>query len=225
MSDAVGAQPAAPESKVDTPTVHRLTPAQFAAAAPMMARAFFDYPMWQWIMPDDDHRRRALQPASRATLLWGELVGDNLVVGGEQGDPVRGVAVWARPGMADHDVDPDGSLTDWSAVEEAIGPVGMRRFEMMVEIQRPLRTKYIPADGWYLCWLGVDPDVQRTGAGTALLRDMFARLDSQGAATYLETEKAANVPYYLKHGYEIVHEGTLPDGGPEYWCFLREPKS
>jgi ribosomal protein S18 acetylase RimI-like enzyme len=203
-----------------TDAVYRVTPERFDDAAGVLARAFFDYPVWQWVMPDEDHRRRALPIASRATILWGQLVGENYALG----VPAQGVAIWARPGMADHDVDPDGSLTEWNAVEEAIGPAGMRRFEQMVEIQRPLREKYIPNDGWYLCWLGVDPAAQRIGVGSALLREMFARLDTTAAATYLETEKPANVPYYLKHGYEIVHQGVLPDGGPEYWCFLRQPK-
>lgn len=203
--------------------VHRLEASGFDEAGLMMARAFFDYPMWQWIMPDDDHRHRALPVSARATLRWGELIGETHVLADQQDGPIRGVAVWAQPGMADHDVDPDGTLTDWTAVEEAIGPVGMRRFEMMVEVQKPVRDKHIPSDGWYLAWLGVDPAAQRGGVGSALLRDMFALLDPQGIATFLETEKAANVPYYLKHGYEVVHSGVLPDGGPEYWCFLREP--
>jgi ribosomal protein S18 acetylase RimI-like enzyme len=189
-------------------------------AASMMARAFFDYPMWQWIMPDEEHRRRALPISARASVLWGQLLGETFAVGA----PMRGLAVWARPGMADEDVDPDGSRTDWDNVVAAVGPEGMRRFETMIEVQKPLREKYIPEGGWYLAWLGVEPAEQKSGIGSALLRDMLDRLDEDGAATYLETEKAANVPYYLKHGYEVVHQGVLPDDGPEYFCFLRQPQ-
>lgn len=200
-----------------TDGVLTIGPPQHDEAATLLARAFFDYPMWQWIMPDEDHRRRALPVSARATLRWGELIGETHAIG----DPMHGIAVWGRPGMADSDVDPDGTLTDWSAVEAAIGAVGMRRFEAMIEAQRPLREKHLGQGAWYLAWLGVDPAAQRTGAGSALLRHMFDRLDPLGAATYLETEKAANVPYYLKQGFEIVHQGVLPEGGPEFWCFLR----
>ena len=35
----------------------------------------------------------------------------------------------------------------------------------MVDVQRPFRARFIPPDGWYLPWLAVDPDAQRTGAG------------------------------------------------------------
>ncbi len=189
-------------------------------ASQLRARAFFDSPMWQWIVPDEEHRRRVMLLWSRAAIVWGRLAGNMLAVG----NPIRGVALWARPGMADADVDPDGTRgTNWPEVEDAIGPTGVRRLEMSAELQRPLRERYMPAGSWYLNLLGVDPEAQRTGVGSALLRDMWTRLDAEGAATYLETAKAANVPYYLKQGCEIVHEGVLPDGGPEYWCFLRHP--
>jgi len=116
--------------------------------------------------------------------------------------------------MADSDLDPDGALTGWDDVVAPLGEEAMAKFETFVAAQRPFRDTLIPEGGWYLPWLGVEPAAQRTGTGTALLCDMFARLDSEGIATYLETEKAANVPYYLRHGFRVVHEGALPDGGP-----------
>ena len=72
----------------------------------MMARAFFDYPMWQWVLPDEEHRRRALPVSARASVLWGQILGHMYCV---SGDPMHGLAIWAPPGMADVDVDPDGS--------------------------------------------------------------------------------------------------------------------
>lgn len=199
--------------------VHRLDEARVDEAAALMARAFFDYPMWQWVLPDEEHRRRALPISTRASIRWGLLLGESYALS----DPMRGLAIWAPAGMADRDVDPDGSKTDWASVVEAIGPEGIHRFDQMIEAQRPVRERYMDARTWYLPWLGVDPASQRAGVGTSLLHHMFARLDPQGIATFLETEREANVAYYLKHGYEIVHEGVLPDGGPGYWCFLRRP--
>lgn len=199
--------------------IHRLDESRVDEAAALMTRAFFDYPMWQWVLPDEDHRRRALPVSARASVIWGALMGASYL----RGDPAHGVAIWAPPGMADADVDPDGSKTGWDSVVAAVGPAGMRRFEAMIDVQRPIRERYLNEGAWYLAWLGVDPDVQRSGAGAALLGDMFVRLDPQGVATYLETEKEANVAYYLKHGYKLVHEGILPEGGPGFWCFLRRP--
>jgi ribosomal protein S18 acetylase RimI-like enzyme len=200
--------------------VYKLDETHTDAASALLTRAFFDYPMWSWVMPDQAHRTSALPIAMRASVVWGLLLGAVYGVG----RPLRGMAIWAPPGMADADVDPDGSKLDWDNVVAAIGPEGMQRFESMIEVQKPLPGQHMDARTWYLPWLGVDPDAQRTGAGSALLRAMWARLDAEGAASYLETEKVANVPYYLKQGYEVVEQGVLPEGGPEYSCFLRRPR-
>jgi GNAT superfamily N-acetyltransferase len=202
-----------------TDAVYRVTPDRFDDASGVLARAFFDYPMYEWLVPEGPHRLHNLRLWMRASLLWGEIVGETHAIG----EQMRGVAIWVRPGLVDADVDPDGSRTEWNAVEEAVGRGGMRRFDLMIETQRPLRERYMTDRCWFLNLLGVDPAAQRTGTGSTLVGQMLARLDAQGASSFLETEKAANVPYYLKHGYEIVHQGVLPDGGPEFWCFLRQP--
>jgi ribosomal protein S18 acetylase RimI-like enzyme len=203
----------------DHARAYKLDASHAGEAAALLTRAFFDYPMWAWVLPDEKHRRRALPLAMRASVAWGLILDNAFGIG----EPLCGVAIWAPPGMADIDVDPDGSRTNWAAVEDAVGPDGLRRFERMVEVQKPFRDRHIAPGGWYLPWLGVDPAAQRTGAGSALLRAMWARLDPAGAATYLETENEANVAYYEKQGYELVHRGVLPDGGPPFFCFSRSP--
>lgn len=200
--------------------VYKLDESYADEATALLTRAFFDYPMWAWVMPDEAHRTSALPIAMRASVIWGLLLGEVYGVG----RPLRGVAIWTPPGMADADVDPDGSKLNWDNVVASIGEEGMSRFETMIEVQKPLREAHMDTTTWYLPWLGVDPDAQRTGAGTGLLRAMWERLDRDGAASYLETEKPANVPYYLKQGYQIVEQGTLPRGGPDYTCFLRRPR-
>lgn len=202
-----------------TDDVYKLDASHLDEVSAVLTRAFFDYPMWTWVIPDEEARRRALPLAMRASAIWGLILDEAYGVG----RPLRGVAMWAPPGMADVDVDPDGSRTGWGDVEAAIGADGMRRFESMIEVQRPHRDRCMPAGAWYLPWLGVDPEVQRAGAGSALLRAMWGRLDAEGTATYLETEKAANSAYYQQQGYELVQEGVLPHAGPEYFCFLRVP--
>jgi|CXWL01.1.fsa_nt_gi ribosomal protein S18 acetylase RimI-like enzyme len=197
--------------------VYRLDESHIDQAVGLLARAFSNKPLWSWVLPDEDRRRRALPISMRATVVWGLILGESYGLG----DPLTGIAIWAPPGMADADVDLGAAGTDAAA---AIGPEGIARFEAKDEIQRPLREQFMGTTGWYLQLLGVDPAAQRTGAGKALLSAMFARLDEEGAPAYHETEHDVNVAYYLKQGYEIVHEGVVPDGGPAYWCFLRQPQ-
>jgi ribosomal protein S18 acetylase RimI-like enzyme len=208
-------------ARSDPNDVFKLDASHTDEATELLASAFFDYPMWAWVMRDEKHRREALPLAMRASFIWGLILDEAYGIG----TPLRGVAIWAPPAMADADVDPDGTRTGWDQVVTAVGEAGMRLYESMIEIQRPLRDQLMPAGAWYLPWLAVDPATQRTGAGTALLHAMWARLDPTGAATYLETENGVNVAYYRQHGFELMHEGVLPPGGPPYYCLLRRPSS
>ncbi|MFD0918606.1 ribosomal protein S18-alanine N-acetyltransferase [Saccharopolyspora rosea] len=54
--------------------------------------------------------------------------------------------------------------------------------------------------------IGVDPEHQRRGAGTALLRALLARADEHRATTFLEvrTDNDTAIGLYRAHGFEIV---------------------
>jgi ribosomal protein S18 acetylase RimI-like enzyme len=126
--------------------------------------------------------------------------------------------------LPERDVDPDAELDAmWESVPERMGADGWARFEAMIATQRPIRERECAgAPMWYLPWLGVDPEAQRSGVGAALLGDMFRRSDASGVACLLETEKQANVPYYERHGFRVVASGRLPLDGPRFWTMRRD---
>jgi len=63
---------------------------------------------------------------------------------------------------------------------------------------------------WYLPWLAVDPCRQHAGLGTRLLARGLARVDADHLPAYLETPNPRTVPYYERHGFEVV--ATSQDG-------------
>jgi GNAT superfamily N-acetyltransferase len=202
--------------------IAKLTESQLDDAADLLARAFFDYPAWTWMAPDETHRRALMPWFMRMSLRYGLLAGETYVAG----DPIAGVAMWEPPPT--HDATPDDpnidAKTGWNEAPERLGANGMARFNAMVEVQRPIRDRLSGgALVWYLPWLGVEPSMQRGGVGKALLTDMFARVDAAGTPCILETEKEANVAYYERHGFVVAESGTLPLGGPGFWTMLRQP--
>ena len=64
---------------------------------------------------------------------------------------------------------------------------------------------------------------QGKGVGTALLRPVLEHCDAEGIPCYLESSKERNVPFYRRHGFEVVEEVSLPDDGPMLWTMWREP--
>lgn len=205
--------------------ITKLNESQIDAAADVLVRAFFDYPVWMWLAPDESHRRELMPWFMRLSLSWAIGQGETYVAG----DPIAGVAMWEPPGRLDADLDEDEkrqTRNAWDELPQRAGAQAMSRFNAMISAQRPIRER-LSAGGpvWYLPWLGIDPAVQRSGVGTALLRDMFARADASSVPCMLETEKEANVPYYERHGFVVAEAGELPLGGPRFWTMWRDPGS
>jgi ribosomal protein S18 acetylase RimI-like enzyme len=76
---------------------------------------------------------------------------------------------------------------------------------------------------WYLGTLGTDPDRQGRGVGSALLRVVLDRLDTDGLPAYLESSKQRNIAFYARHGFAVTGEIVTPHG-PTLWLMWREPR-
>ena len=76
---------------------------------------------------------------------------------------------------------------------------------------------------WYLVLLACDPAWQRQGHGSALLAPVLRRADEEATPVYLETQKQENLPWYRRHGFEVVEEITAR-GCPRMWAMRRDPR-
>jgi ribosomal protein S18 acetylase RimI-like enzyme len=74
----------------------------------------------------------------------------------------------------------------------------------------------------HLVFLGVAPDAQGKGVGSAILKRTLAPLDRDGTLAFLETTTERNVALYQRHGFEITGEFELP--GLRMWAMTREPR-
>lgn len=128
----------------------------------------------------------------------------------------NGAAVWLpRPG---HDPDNYEQL-----LAEACG-TWLRRFELIDE----LFTRHHPtARHHHLAFLGVRPDRQREGIGSALLADHTTALDAKQIPAYLDASTPHSRDLYLRHGFHVVDTGPirLPEDGPPIWPMWRPPTS
>jgi GNAT superfamily N-acetyltransferase len=75
----------------------------------------------------------------------------------------------------------------------------------------------------YLSHIGVTPERQGEGLGTALMRDGLGVGDRSGVPTWLETSLADNVEYYEWFGFRTAVDEDAPDGGPHIWFMRRDP--
>src|SRR5262249_47048928 len=77
---------------------------------------------------------------------------------------------------------------------------------------------------YYLAFIGVAPNRQRHGMGTALLQDSLARIDKAGAPAYLENSNPRNLPLYQRLGFRVIKEVRAPGGAPPIFAMWRPAK-
>jgi GNAT superfamily N-acetyltransferase len=75
----------------------------------------------------------------------------------------------------------------------------------------------------YLAVMGVVPEQQGRGLGTALMRPGLEELDQHGLPAYLEASTPRSRELYRRNGFEVTDEFNLPSDGPPLWQMWREP--
>ena len=205
----------APEgSRVD---VEPLVPARYAEAGVVLARAFQNDPLWSYLCPSARGR-----PGQLAWMFerWARVVAPlgagYITCGGE------GVAIWLPP---EHG--PDVGLWPmvraglvWAPLRFGLGWL-RRSAAIAADLARRQRAD-LAEPHWILDVLGVDPDCQRSGVGSALLAPVLARADAEALPCYVITHNPANVAYYGRFGFELLH---MPDDHPRAISLRRRART
>jgi ribosomal protein S18 acetylase RimI-like enzyme len=194
----------------------RLEKEQIERASQVLSRAFRDDPELVQFIPDTQKRQKMLLPMFRIELRHALKHGEVYAVSPN----VEGVAVWL-PSAAPE-------IPFWAMLRGGLGFIFRISWSFLLKMKedddfaRRLRRKLAPFDHWYLAVLGVDPELQRKGYASRLLKPMLARFDKEKLPAYLETTIEDYVPMYRHFGFEVIREETLPGSGAKMWVMLRK---
>lgn len=180
--------------------VELLQPSRYKEAGILLGRAFNSDPAWCYLCPD---------PAKRPSQLtwmferWCRVLGPlGACYIGKKGE---GVAMWFPP-----DKGPQASL--WTYIRAGLGTApfrlglsGIRRALLLNADMKKRWAGDLKQPCWKLDVLGVDPNYQRQGVGTALLQPILERADSEGTPCHVITHNPANIVYYGRHGFQLLH--------------------
>ena len=187
---------------------------QLGAACDTLARAFQDDPAWVWVLPDA--RRREL------LLPWLFRIGFEITDAQVWATPgeVVGCARWLAPGAP--------RLHVATMLRALIAtPLRLReatsRFLGYGRAVEAMRAEIVPEPHWYLAGIGVDPQHQRRGIGAALLQPGIEAAARTRQPCALLTNSERNLRFYEENGFEVIHEGETPAGGPQAWVLRRLP--
>jgi len=175
------------------------------------ARSLDAEAMLRWSFGEEDFEQRIRR---HFTHYDGENVRHGWVRVAEDG---AGIAVWIPPDARDE--------------HEAIGPAPPGG---EAEILGDHAERHADFWGWieeheppepllYLSHVGVAPERQGEGIGSALMRDGLADADRRGVPVWLETSRADNATYYERFRFVTVTDEDAPEGGPHIWFMRRDP--
>ena len=196
-------------------TVRKATEEDVPALCRALARAFYEDPVASWFMPRDSRRLRQLERAFEMGIRKIYLPqGACYTTAG-----VTGGALWNPPGA--WRVPMGRQLGLLPSMARVYGRDTLRAFRGFDHVAREHPDEH---PHWYLPFVGVDPDWQGRGLGTALLRPVLERCDEDGVPAYLESSTARNRACYLRQGFEDLGILRFPDGPPmtKMW---REPRA
>ncbi|MER5948345.1 GNAT family N-acetyltransferase [Streptomyces sp. NPDC001904] len=174
-----------------------------------------DDPVSSWVFPGAEYRR------VRHSGLMGAFTDATLAEGsGGYVDLLEddsAVALWMEVPDAPHADDEDGP----AQVREAVDPDNAR----IEEIARLLDEAHPQGRAHtYLWMIGVAPERQGEGLGTALMTPVLDRCDRAGRPAYLEASSARSRALYERLGFTVMNRPLqLPDG-PTMWPMWREPQ-
>lgn len=188
---------------VASPSVH---PADRGSLVDILLAAFRDDPLLRSLFPAD------LDFVTHFPGLAAAFAGNALAAGTVEIAPGgHGAALWFPPGGG-----PDANIVRARLAAD----LPARRFAFASDGLEILGRLRPARQHWYIPWLGVVPEAQGAGIGSALLAAGLARADRDGIPAYAEATTRRGAALYARHGFETWAHMTLP-GCPEVIAMLR----
>ena len=195
--------------------VRKATAADLAPLTAVLARAFDDDPLVNWMIAQDRRRARRVFDSMdltlrKMTMPFGEVYTTADVQGG---------ALWTPPGKWKL-----GVLQQLLLTPQVAGFATWKRLPKVMGGINGIEKKHPHQPHFYLFVLGVDSGMQGRGLGGQLMRPVLERCDREGIPAYLESSKEKNVPLYERNGFKVTEVYTVPNGGPPIWLMWRDPR-
>jgi ribosomal protein S18 acetylase RimI-like enzyme len=176
-----------------------------------LVRGFDKDPVANYLLRQDAGRARALHSFFDIAFRRLTLPVDEswLSSGGE------GAALWTPPGKWK-------TLRAWPNLFGLARTVGFAHVPHALAAVRRVGREHPPEPHWYLFAIGVQPESQGRGIGSALLRAVLAQCDERREPAYLEASTEDNARLYARHGFRLLKELPIAPDGPAVRLMWRD---
>ena len=204
-SAAADRQASSPSPAV--PGLRRATAEDVHRLRDVLAEAFCEDPVFGWLMPDETARRGRLRRYFAIELRHVTLPRGRVWTT----DDLAGAALSLPPGP--WRVPPRATLLQGTV----FGVHLLRAARLGAAMER----RHVREPHYYVRDIGVVPDAQGNGLGSALLRPTLERCDREGLPAYLEASSERSAALYERLGFK--HTGELRVAGGPLLRLMRRP--
>jgi ribosomal protein S18 acetylase RimI-like enzyme len=188
--------------------LRRATVDDVGRLAKTLADAFYDDPVFGWLMPDEERRRERLRRFYGIELRHVGLTRGRTWTS----EGLTGAAISAPPGA--WRVPPRVALA-----QGALFGVRLARAAILLPA---IEWRHVREPHYYFPHIGVAPDAQGRGLGRALMGPTLERCDREGLAAYLEASSERSATLYERLGFRVTRELRVA-GSPPLRLMLRRP--
>ncbi|HET7052344.1 MAG TPA: GNAT family N-acetyltransferase [Solirubrobacterales bacterium] len=194
--------------------VRRAQAGETRALSQALARAFFEDPLGTYVVPDPTRRLAIVEQGFDLFLrrVWISHEETYTV-----GDPGVGACIWEPPGTWKI-----GAAKQLSMLPAMVGAFG-RSLPRLLSALSAAERGHPEEPHYYLPILGVEPESQGRGRGSAMMFPILSRCDAEGVPAYLEASTPRNRALYERHGFKVTETFQLGRGGPTFWRMWRAP--
>ena len=186
----------------------------YSESAAIIARAFENEPTVCAILRADP-AVRTKRLASVFSIMMHTVEPRGWILQASKDDKPCGAAFMHPPGTY-----PIPVLSQLQIISKAVmrhGFQGLGRWIQLLNAYEKQHPKQLPH--YYLELLGVLPEQQGRGIGSAMLRELVRRADTDEVGCYLETADPRNLPLYERFGFCIQAEENII--GVRVWFMWR----
>lgn len=168
--------------------------------AHVLAKAFYDDPVYQWFFPDEQSRIRKCE--CLFALFLRNLVPQGAVFTTSRRE---GVALWI------HTEHQPSWIKRWCESLKILSILGANIWCGIVWWHK-VELKHPPQIEWELFLIGVDPNHQGKGIGSKLMQPVLHQCTLDQYSIYLDTGNPNNVSFYQHKGFKVIRDCDLPKG-------------